>query len=97
MSLSAREALNKLISNADVQQFAVHAEDWSSCSTGHGTSGQRRLNASRIHASHAARRFRTSESGSAPVDVQNPPKVVAEISLVAVFSSNPMARAIGRF
>ena len=33
MSLSAREALNKLISNADVQQFAVHAEDWSSCST----------------------------------------------------------------
>ena len=33
MSLAAREALNKLISNADVQQFAIHAEDWSACST----------------------------------------------------------------
>ena len=33
MSLAEREALNKLISNADVQQFAVHAENWSSCST----------------------------------------------------------------
>ena len=33
MSLAAREALNKLISNADVQQFATHAEDWSACST----------------------------------------------------------------
>ena len=33
MSLAAREALNKLISKADVQQFAIHAEDWSACST----------------------------------------------------------------
>ena len=43
----------------------------------HGTSGQRRLNASWMHASHAARRFRTSDSGSAPLYVQTRQKVVA--------------------
>ena len=33
MSLASREALNNLISNADVAQFATHAEDWSTCSS----------------------------------------------------------------
>ena len=33
MSLAPREALNNLISNADVAQFATHAEDWSTCSS----------------------------------------------------------------
>ena len=33
MSLASREALNKLISSADVEHFAKHAEDWSTCST----------------------------------------------------------------
>ena len=28
MSLAAREALNNLISNAEVAEFATHAEDW---------------------------------------------------------------------
>ena len=39
MSLAAREALNKLISNAEVQQFAAHAEDWSACSTTYRRTG----------------------------------------------------------
>ena len=33
MSLAPREALNNLISSADVAQFATHAEDWSTCSS----------------------------------------------------------------
>ena len=33
MSLAPREALNKLISSAEVEHFAKHAEDWSTCST----------------------------------------------------------------
>ena len=33
MSLASREALNKLISSAEVEHFAKHAEDWSTCST----------------------------------------------------------------
>ena len=33
MSLASREALNNLLNNAEVAQFATHAEDWSTCST----------------------------------------------------------------
>ena len=33
MSLAPCEALNKLISSAEVEHFAKHAEDWSTCST----------------------------------------------------------------
>ena len=33
MSLASREALNKLISSAEAEHFAKHAEDWSTCST----------------------------------------------------------------
>ena len=33
MSLASREALNKLISSAEVEHSAKHAEDWSTCST----------------------------------------------------------------